>query len=379
MWLLSELSIFLLEHLFILRAGKKKGTRTPELCRFSVLTFGVSKSFPKSNRQFHVLMPSLVFHVKLEEMESKGKEKMNSVPWNCSFWMLLYFCSKAHWTWVGNIKTTYPASEICAVQQRQSWIISQTSRWNHKQSLRNTLHQNVPFGARLGKTNEHDRQRNAEKAASSHMLPIRGNDTHGKGGWGSKQSSSPARAQLQRCPASAPPNTPVPVWAKKTQDARNAALKSEQAEVRTGKHCSGPFYTSAAIQQTQDYRNKPAMHAGVPVHYTIMTFWTEINEAPAVLFCQLLKVNNFTSDKTETFFSSSCHRALIEPCSHVTSQRQDWSMTRKKAQGRDTHGIYGLPKFCSPPNFHTSSVFWQNHLLKENFSPFFLPPFTIFN
>lgn len=197
MWLLSELSIFLLEHLFILRAGKKKGTRTPELCRFSVLTFGVSKSFPKSNRQFHVLMPSLVFRVKLEEMESKGKEKMNSVPWNCSFWMLLYFCSKAHWTWVGNIKTTYPASEICAVQQRQSWMISQTSRWNHKQSLRNTLHQNVPFGARLGKTNEHDRQRNAEKSS---LKPYA---TH-QGKWHTWQRWLRIQTEFQPCQSTAP-------------------------------------------------------------------------------------------------------------------------------------------------------------------------------
>lgn len=187
MWLLSELSIFLLEHLFILRAGRKKGTRSPELCCFSVLTFGVSESFPKSNRQFHVLMPSLVFHVKLEEMESQGKEKMNSAPWNCSFWTLLYFCSKAHWTWVGNIKTTYSASEIFAIQQQQSWMFFQTLRWNSKKSLWNILHQNIPLGARLGKTNEHDRQRNAEKAVSSHMLPTRENDTHGKGSWGSKQ------------------------------------------------------------------------------------------------------------------------------------------------------------------------------------------------
>lgn len=156
------------------------------------------------------------------------------------------------------------------------------------------------------------------------MLPIRENDTHSKGNWGYNQSSSQARARFQRYPASAAPQTHLSP--SKLQIFKTLGMllcKSEQAEVRIGKHSSGPFYTSAAIQQTWDYKSKPAMHAGVPLHYTIMTFWTEINEAPAVLFCQLLKVNNFTSDKTETFFSSSCHRALIEPCSHVTSQRQD--------------------------------------------------------
>lgn len=80
MWLLPKLSNLLLEYLFILRTGRKKGRGTPELRCFSVFTFGVSKSFPKSNRQFHVHMPSLVFQVKLEEMVSKGKEKKETKP-----------------------------------------------------------------------------------------------------------------------------------------------------------------------------------------------------------------------------------------------------------------------------------------------------------
>lgn len=48
--------------------------------------------------------------------------------------------------------------------------------------------------------------------------------------------------------------------------------KSKCAKVRKGKHSSVPFCTSAAIQQTEDYKSKPAMHAEVPPHYTIMTF-----------------------------------------------------------------------------------------------------------
>lgn len=48
--------------------------------------------------------------------------------------------------------------------------------------------------------------------------------------------------------------------------------KSKCAKVRIGKHSTVPFCTSAAIQQTKYYKSKPAMHAEVPLHYTIMTF-----------------------------------------------------------------------------------------------------------
>lgn len=41
--------------------------------------------------------------------------------------------------------------------------------------------------------------------------------------------------------------------------------RAECATVRTGKHSSVPFCTCADIQQTRDYKNKPAMHAEVPL------------------------------------------------------------------------------------------------------------------
>lgn len=51
-------------------------------------------------------------------------------------------------------------------------------------------------------------------------------------------------------------------------------------------------------------------------------------------------------------------------------------MTRKKALGGDTHGIYGLPKFFSPPSFHTSSVLEKSSSQGELLA-LFLRPFTM--
>lgn len=57
----------------------------------------------------------------------------------------------------------------------------------------------------------------------------------------------------------------------------------------------------------------------------------EVNEDPAVLFCQPLKVNNLASDKKETIFSSSCHGALIELCSYVNWDREVPHSEKEKA------------------------------------------------
>lgn len=57
-------------------AGRKKGTGTPELCCLSVFTFGLSKSFPKSNRQIHmhVAKPAIPSEAGRDGIKGKGKK-----------------------------------------------------------------------------------------------------------------------------------------------------------------------------------------------------------------------------------------------------------------------------------------------------------------
>lgn len=131
MWLLPKLSNFLLEYLF--KNRQKEGQRNSWTLLFQCFYFWRIKKLSKEQQAISCAhaKPGIPSEAGRDGIKGKGK-KINQAPWNCSFWPLLYFCSKTRWTWVGNTKTTYLASQVRARQQQQSQMLFQTLKWNSK-------------------------------------------------------------------------------------------------------------------------------------------------------------------------------------------------------------------------------------------------------